>query len=87
MSTHRRTRTGTVRQNGAAIKAIRQLRGVSLDGLAAELLISRPYLSHLENETKTTPSIELMARLAQALGVDFIAVVCERSDLARAEAA
>lgn len=87
MSTHRRIAVGTVRQNGAAIKAIRQLRGVTLDALAADLLISRPYLSHLENETKTTPSIELMARLARSLDVPFIAVVCERSDLARAEAA
>lgn len=81
MSTQRRTAVATVRQNGAAIKAIRQLRGVTLDGLAAQLLISRPYLSHLENETKTSPSIELMARLAHALDVPFIAVVCERSDV------
>ena len=86
MSTHFPASSGKVRQNGAAVRAIRQLRGLTLDQLATQLLISRPYLSHLANETKTTPSIELMARMAQALDVPFIAVVCDRSDLMAAAA-
>lgn len=68
-----------MRQNGAAIRVIRQLRGMTLDALASQVLISRPYLSHLENETRTTPSIELMAKIAEALNVPFIAVVCDRA--------
>ena len=53
---------------GKAIKIIREANGKSLAVLSREANISIPYLSLLEGD-KRNPSLDVINRLAEALGV------------------
>lgn len=66
-----------LRQNGAAIRAIRQREGLSIAGLAHRATettsISEPHLRNIENELKNA-SIEHLAAIAKALDVPLAAI-------------
>ncbi len=64
MGTARRKLTGV----GAVIREYRQRAGISQDALADRMDMSAPYISMLESGTRH-PSIEMLVRLAVALGV------------------
>jgi transcriptional regulator with XRE-family HTH domain len=63
-------------RQGATLRAIREIRGMTVDQLAAEMLISRPYLANIEAGRKKL-SQRLVARAAEVLDVQQIALVRE----------
>ena len=54
---------------GAALSALRQSEGLSLDALARQSGVSKSMLSQIERD-KTNPTVAVVWRLAQALGVE-----------------
>lgn len=54
---------------GRSLKALRRERSLSQEALAAAAEVHQTYLSDLENG-KRNPSIDILARLADALNVD-----------------
>jgi transcriptional regulator with XRE-family HTH domain len=58
-----------VRQFAAKLKELRSTRGMTQADLAQKADISATYVSELEN-ADSTPGIDLLDRLARALGVD-----------------
>lgn len=54
---------------GSRLRAWRQERGLEQKQLAREAKVSRPYLSQLENDRRERPGVEVLQRLAAALGV------------------
>lgn len=61
---------GTTRINGAAVRRLRERRGLNATQFAAILGIKRQYLSKLENGDRAgTPETRLL--LARHLGVDL----------------
>ena len=73
------TETAGLRQNGPAIRAIRQREGLSVDKLAALVPMSAPHLRNIENELKNA-SIEHLAALAKQLDVPMAALRRDRED-------
>lgn len=63
---------------GATLRTLRELRGFTVDELATEMGISRPYLAHIEAGRKSLSEV-LLARAAQALRVRQLAIM--RSDV------
>lgn len=66
----------TVTQNGAAIRALRRARGLTIAALSRQIGVTAPYLSKVERETKT-PSLDLAERLAGELHVELAALLRE----------
>ncbi len=58
--------------DGARIRRLREDSGLGLTQLADSASISKAYLSLLENGKKNDPSPQVVARIAQALGVAII---------------
>jgi transcriptional regulator with XRE-family HTH domain len=67
--------TRTVHHNGAAIRAIRELRGHSVAELARRLDITGQALSNIELENKRL-SVALANRIARELAVELGAILC-----------
>lgn len=63
----------TVRANGAAIRAIRQKTGWSINRLAEEADVALSALSYYEREQKD-PSLRVLCKISQALGVPVAAI-------------
>ena len=49
------------------LKQIRLEKGITLQELSEKTKVSAGYLCHLENGTRTNPSIEVMEKIAKAL--------------------
>lgn len=62
---------------GATVKALREARGLTQDGLANRAMLSRPYLANIEAGRKK-PSPKAVARLAAALHVPQVALIAEQ---------
>ena len=56
---------------GAKIQKLRQEKGLSLTQLAEKTEISKSYLSYIERNIQTNPSIEVLGKLSTALDVDL----------------
>ncbi|WP_066895721.1 helix-turn-helix domain-containing protein [Clostridium nigeriense] len=54
---------------GSKIAEIRNKRGISLSKLSRESGVSKGYLSELENGIKENPNIEILDKIAKALGI------------------
>lgn len=54
---------------GDNIRKIRELKGLSINALAKMSKMSAGYLSDIEKNNKTNPTIELLEKIAKALGV------------------
>jgi transcriptional regulator with XRE-family HTH domain len=52
-----------------ALKILRQTKGLTQEELAKKAKITHAYLSMLESGAKRNPSLEVLQRLAKALGV------------------
>ncbi|MFF3324909.1 helix-turn-helix domain-containing protein [Streptomyces sp. NPDC002889] len=63
--------------NGAAIKSIREARGMSLRRLAVRIDRDPGFLSHVENE-KQGAGLETLNRIAQELRVPLAAITREK---------
>lgn len=57
---------------GKRIRAVRQQRGMSLRDLAHRSGVSKAYLSQLENDPGRRPSVDVVCRIAEALGVSVL---------------
>jgi transcriptional regulator with XRE-family HTH domain len=55
---------------GEELRSLRELKGVSLRGLARKCEMSPAYLSRIENGKQGSPSASTIARLAAELGLD-----------------
>ncbi|WP_087485518.1 helix-turn-helix domain-containing protein [Brachybacterium massiliense] len=69
---------------GATLRTIRELRGFTVDELAREVGISRPYLANIEAGRKPLSDV-LLAKLSNALRVRQLAIM--RPDLEESTAA
>jgi len=58
---------------GPAIRAIREMSGLSVSGLARKLGVTQGYVSNVELGHKQ-PTTEFLVRTAQALGCDLAAI-------------
>ncbi len=67
-----------VRNFGKRLKAIRTLRALTQEELAAELDLDTTYISRIENG-KRSPSLPNIARMAHALSVPIAAMFDERA--------
>lgn len=72
--------------HGAAIRAIRELQGVSVSAFAPRVDCTQGYMSNVELGHKI-PTVEFMARVARELGVSldaisYITPECERCESA-----
>lgn len=65
-----------VQRQGATLRAIRELRGMTVDQLANELQISRPYLANIEAGRKRLSPV-LLSKAAEVLDVPQVALVRE----------
>lgn len=57
--------------NNFKLKKIREQKGLTIERLAELANISAGYLCHLENGSRSNPSISVMKNIAKALGVDI----------------
>lgn len=55
---------------GKKITLLRKLKGISLSKLANDAGISKGYLSNIETGKKENPSVDLLDKIAMALGVN-----------------
>jgi len=62
------------RQNGSAIRAIREMRGLSRNSLAAKIGKSYSYYCNIENEHKE-PTAEMLHSIAMWLDVPVAALL------------
>lgn len=53
------------------IKKIRESKNISIRKLAALTNMSKTYLSNLENNKRTNPSLKILAMISQALDVNI----------------
>jgi transcriptional regulator with XRE-family HTH domain len=51
------------------IKRLRERKGLTQVELAAKARITQPYLAQLESGVRLNPSLDVLKRLAEALGV------------------
>ena len=57
--------------NNFKLKKIREQKGLTIEKLAELADISAGYLCHLENGSRSNPSITVMTNIAKALDVDI----------------
>jgi transcriptional regulator with XRE-family HTH domain len=67
--------TRIVRHNGAAIRAFREIRGLSVAELARRSGVTSPALSNIEHHNKRL-SAALANRIARELRIDLAAILC-----------
>ncbi|WP_409434309.1 helix-turn-helix domain-containing protein [Mycobacterium sp. SMC-14] len=61
------------------LRAVRKQRGLTLEGLAEQTGLTKSYLSKIER-SRSTPSIAVAIKVAQALDVDVAQLFSERGD-------
>ncbi|WP_078428928.1 helix-turn-helix domain-containing protein [Alkalihalobacterium alkalinitrilicum] len=61
--------------NGGNIRELRKKKGMSLDRLSELSGISKSYLSYIERGLQTNPSISVLEKLAQSLGVELVYLI------------
>ena len=61
------------------LRAVRKQRGLTLEGLAERTGLTKSYLSKIER-SRSTPSIAVAIKVAQALEVDVAQLFSERDD-------
>jgi len=54
---------------GRMVKRLREDKGMTQVELAKKAKVTQPYLAQLEAGTRKNPSLEILKRLARALGV------------------
>lgn len=70
---------------GTYLKKLRNATGLTLEQLGEEVGVSKGYLSHIENGTRPTPSLELLKKLAIPLGVKVSDLLFEAGYISEAE--
>jgi len=70
-----------LRQNGLAIRALRQKEGLTVDDLAQAVGVTAPHIRNIENELRSASEVHL-ARIAKALDVPLAAIKFRRDEAA-----
>ncbi|WP_349410683.1 helix-turn-helix transcriptional regulator [Pseudalkalibacillus sp. SCS-8] len=65
---------------GKNIIGLRKKKGLSLTELAERAGISKSYLSNIERDVNTNPSIQVLLKLAHVLQVDIADIVKDRKE-------
>ncbi|TFE00017.1 helix-turn-helix domain-containing protein [Jeotgalibacillus sp. R-1-5s-1] len=65
---------------GDKIKHLRTKKGYSVSGLAFKSNVSKSYLSNLENNKKSNPSLDILSKIANTLDVSVDYLVDDQSD-------
>ncbi|ASK63720.1 transcriptional regulator [Virgibacillus phasianinus] len=65
---------------GKNIQVIRKKKGLTLSELASRASISKSYLSNIERNVNTNPSVQIMEKIAAVLDVDLQVLVDSTSD-------
>lgn len=65
---------------GTCIQRLRQEKGFTLSQLAAKTQISKSYLSHIERNIQSNPSIEVLMKIAFALEVDIQTLIMTKEN-------
>lgn len=68
---------------GTNIHSIRKRRGLSLSDLADKAGISKSYLSNIERNLNKNPSVQLITRVADVLGVDLLVLISDKKPFIR----
>ena len=63
---------------GTRIKRIRTQKGLTQQALAVRVGLTQPYIVMLETGKRTNPSLQLLQRLAKALGVPLAELLQSR---------
>lgn len=61
---------------GNALQKARKETGLTQEALAARAGVDRSYISEIEREVKS-PTVKMLMRLCQAMGISAGAIVCE----------
>ncbi|OLO38824.1 hypothetical protein BTR23_11225 [Alkalihalophilus pseudofirmus] len=61
--------------NGGNIRELRKKKGMSLDRLSELSGISKSYLSYIERGLQTNPSLAVLEKMAQALGIELVYLI------------
>ncbi|WP_423799534.1 helix-turn-helix domain-containing protein [Neobacillus sp. SAB-20_R2A] len=56
---------------GNRIRKLRMKKGISLNKLSKETGVSKSYLSFLERDIKSNPSLDILKKIAESLKVDI----------------
>lgn len=56
---------------GENVREIRRKKGISMTELAERSLVSKSYLSNIERNLKTNPTIDILLRVSQVLDVEL----------------
>ncbi len=54
------------------LKKLRAERGLTMDALAQRVGVTNAYIAQLETGVRTNPSLDVLKRLAKALGVSVV---------------
>ncbi|WP_147533169.1 helix-turn-helix domain-containing protein [Bacillus marasmi] len=65
---------------GNIINELRKKKGLSLSELADRAKISKSYLSNIERNLNQNPSIQVMQKLANVLGVDLNSLLIRKKE-------
>ncbi|MED1468844.1 helix-turn-helix transcriptional regulator [Bacillus salipaludis] len=66
---------------GSQIQKLRQEKKLTLSQLAEKTDISKSYLSHIERNIQTNPTIEVLVKIAAALDVDLHTLLYPNKDI------
>lgn len=75
-------RTSRQARLGRAIKAVRKAQGMTQEALAAEAKLHPTYISDVERGVRN-PSWDVVARLAEGMGVPVSTITAEYDELAK----
>lgn len=72
---------------GARVRHYRNARGLTMSELAERAGVAKSYLSAIERDIQTNPSIQFLDKIAVVLGVDINVLLKDASSKAGQEAA
>ena len=66
---------------GKRLKELREIRGLSLSELAAQSGVAKSYISNMERDKMTNPSLEVMTKIASVLDITPQLLISQDKDV------
>ena len=66
---------------GKRLKELREIRGLSLSELAAQSGVANSYISNMERDKMTNPSLEVMTKIASVLDITPQLLISQDKDV------
>ena len=66
---------------GKRLKELREIRGLSLSELAAQSGVAKSYISNMERDKMTNPSLEVMTKIASVLEITPQLLISQDKDV------